>query len=386
MPSASSSSSRHPSGPVAVDRPRARVVRHQYVGLPLRRRPAPRPRGQVSTTTLARDADPDHRRGGDARPGRVRGRGGAGHDVRGAAAGRARHHRLARAVRRRRVATAPGRGRQLRGLDRRRRRRDARTTRRSRSTAPAPATSRAAAAAAGAWTSTCRATTCSTVQARPRTSSPTRSGRCPAYGRSKLAGERAVAAAAPESHTIVRSSWLFGERRAVLPEDDPAARRRARSSCASSTTRSAARRSPATSRRRCVRLCRAADAGGRARRRRRRSARGTSSRGRSSRRPVSTVDVLPGRDGRSGAPRAAPRLQRLRTERGDRCRDLPDWHDGLAAFMRRRVVASDEAARLRRRRVHRLDVRAPAAGRARRRGHRARQADLRGAAGEPRTT
>jgi dTDP-4-dehydrorhamnose reductase len=30
------------------------------------------------------------------------------------------------------------------------------------------------------------------------------------YGRSKLGGERAVAEAAPESHTIVRSSWLFG--------------------------------------------------------------------------------------------------------------------------------------------------------------------------------
>ena len=31
-----------------------------------------------------------------------------------------------------------------------------------------------------------------------------------AYGRSKLAGEQAVAAAAPEQSTIVRSSWLFG--------------------------------------------------------------------------------------------------------------------------------------------------------------------------------
>jgi dTDP-4-dehydrorhamnose reductase len=32
-----------------------------------------------------------------------------------------------------------------------------------------------------------------------------------AYGRSKLAGELAVARAAPEAHAIVRSSWLFGE-------------------------------------------------------------------------------------------------------------------------------------------------------------------------------
>jgi dTDP-4-dehydrorhamnose reductase len=32
-----------------------------------------------------------------------------------------------------------------------------------------------------------------------------------AYGRSKLAGELAVAHAAPDGHAIVRSSWLFGE-------------------------------------------------------------------------------------------------------------------------------------------------------------------------------
>jgi dTDP-4-dehydrorhamnose reductase len=31
-----------------------------------------------------------------------------------------------------------------------------------------------------------------------------------AYGRSKLEGERAVAQAAPDAHTIIRSSWLFG--------------------------------------------------------------------------------------------------------------------------------------------------------------------------------
>lgn len=38
-----------------------------------------------------------------------------------------------------------------------------------------------------------------------------------AYGRSKLAGERAVAQAAPSDHTIVRSSWLFGAHGRCFP-------------------------------------------------------------------------------------------------------------------------------------------------------------------------
>ena len=38
-----------------------------------------------------------------------------------------------------------------------------------------------------------------------------------AYGRSKLEGERAVAAAAPDRHTIVRSSWLFGAHGRCFP-------------------------------------------------------------------------------------------------------------------------------------------------------------------------
>ncbi len=38
------------------------------------------------------------------------------------------------------------------------------------------------------------------------------------YGRSKLVGERAVAGSAPERHTIVRSSWLFGSAGAAFPQ------------------------------------------------------------------------------------------------------------------------------------------------------------------------
>jgi len=38
------------------------------------------------------------------------------------------------------------------------------------------------------------------------------------YGRSKLKGELAVAAQAPESHTIVRSSWLFGVAGKCFPD------------------------------------------------------------------------------------------------------------------------------------------------------------------------
>jgi dTDP-4-dehydrorhamnose reductase len=39
-----------------------------------------------------------------------------------------------------------------------------------------------------------------------------------AYGSSKLAGEKAVAAAARNSHTIVRSSWLFGPAGSCFPK------------------------------------------------------------------------------------------------------------------------------------------------------------------------
>ena len=38
------------------------------------------------------------------------------------------------------------------------------------------------------------------------------------YGRSKLAGERELAAASPERHTIVRTSWLFGVTGSSFPK------------------------------------------------------------------------------------------------------------------------------------------------------------------------
>ena len=108
-----------------------------------------------------------------------------------------------------------------------------------------------------------------------------------AYGRSKQAGETSVAVANPR-HFIVRSSWLFGTRRQELRRDDAAARRRA--------ARGAGRLRPgrppdlhAAPRR----GARAADRGRRVRhpprRRPRGSARGSSSRRRSSTRPGSSA-------------------------------------------------------------------------------------------------
>ncbi len=104
-----------------------------------------------------------------------------------------------------------------------------------------------AAASVARGPSTSPATTCSTgPSAAPYLESdPT--GPLSAYGRSKLAGELAVATPAPEAHTIVRSSWLFGAGGPCFPEDDAAARRPSATSSTSSTTRSAARRSPVTS-------------------------------------------------------------------------------------------------------------------------------------------
>ncbi len=75
----------------------------------------------------------------------------------------------------------------------------------------------ASAARAGAWT--IHVSTDFVFDGAKRTpyleSDPT--GPLSEYGRSKLAGEQAVAAAAPEAHTIVRTAWLFGAHGGCFP-------------------------------------------------------------------------------------------------------------------------------------------------------------------------
>ena len=92
------------------------------------------------------------------------------------------------------------------------------------------------------------------------------------------------------------------------------------------------------------------------------------------------VRLAPGRTADLGRP--APRRVVRAPLRAPRRALLPPWQDGLAAYLELQG-APREAARLRRGRLHRLELRPPARRRARRRRHRARQAHLRRARGEP---
>jgi dTDP-4-dehydrorhamnose reductase len=68
----------------------------------------------------------------------------------------------------------------------------------------------AAAAAAGAWTIHVSSDYVFDGRKREPYLESDAVGPLSAYGRTKLAGERAVAEAAPDRHTVVRSAWLFG--------------------------------------------------------------------------------------------------------------------------------------------------------------------------------
>ena len=67
-----------------------------------------------------------------------------------------------------------------------------------------------AAAAAGAWTVHVSSDYVFDGRKREPYLESDAVGPLSAYGRTKLAGEEAVAVAAPDSHTTVRSAWLFG--------------------------------------------------------------------------------------------------------------------------------------------------------------------------------
>ena len=92
------------------------------------------------------------------------------------------------------------------------RRRARRQRRRARATWPGPRTP------AAPGRSTSPATTCSTDSSSRPTSSRTRWGRSRPTAAPSSQGELEVAQAAPASHTIVRSSWLFGAGGSCFPK------------------------------------------------------------------------------------------------------------------------------------------------------------------------
>jgi dTDP-4-dehydrorhamnose reductase len=160
-----------------------------------------------------------------------------------------------------------------------------------------------------------------------------------AYGRSKLSGERAVADAAPRSHTIVRSSWLFGASGPCFP---------------ATIMRLAAERdelsvvddqvgSPTFTGHLAGALLdlagRAPRAGGIVHV----AAAGQCSWFEFAREIVSRAglecDVTPGTTAELGRPAPRPAFSVLGSERGSHAPRLPDWREGLAEYMSLAVTA-----------------------------------------------
>ena len=280
--------------------------------------------------------------------------------------------------------------RQLRRLDRRRRRRDPARRRRAPSTPTAPATSRARRPRSGAplvHVSTDYVFDGDAPLRRRRraarpTSSPIRPGPRSVYGETKLEGERAgarrLAAPRGRAHRVA-----VRRRRAQLRRHDAAASPASATPCRSSTDQVGCptwtgHLAPALLgllEREVAGLVHLAGAG------------------HVSWNGFAARDLPPGRgrlprragDQRAdGAPGAAPGLVGARVRARRRAADAavagrPGGVSGGARWDDARM----KTARLRRRRLHRLDLRAPAPARARRRGDGARQAHLRRSRGEP---
>ena len=200
----------HRAMPAPKTRPRKPSLTLQKHYAPAAKRfAAPRQCDNVPTS-LGRDADPDHRGGRDARSRHAAGRVQDGHETSGADARTARHDRSRGRVRGGQrwggadvvincaawtnVDGAESRSQARLGGQRRRgwqRGGDG--------------------GCGGRLGRPClHVTTCSTAASRPPYIESDPVDPVSAYGRSKLDGERAVAAAAPGGHTIVRTAWLFG--------------------------------------------------------------------------------------------------------------------------------------------------------------------------------
>jgi dTDP-4-dehydrorhamnose reductase len=158
------------------------------------------------------------------------------------------------------------------------------------------------------------------------------------YGASKLAGERAVAASAPVSHTTVRSSWLFGaggacfpaamlrlagERDSLAVVDDQVGCPTFTGHLASALVDLAATPQPPLG---VVHV----------------AAEGECSWYEFAieifARTGSAVSVSPIDTASFGRPAPRPAYSVMRTERGDRIPRLPDWRVGLDAYLESRVT------------------------------------------------
>jgi dTDP-4-dehydrorhamnose reductase len=159
-----------------------------------------------------------------------------------------------------------------------------------------------------------------------------------AYGRSKLVGERAVAEVAPQTHTIVRSSWLFGAGGPCFPatilrlagERDELSVVDDQVGCPTFTGHLAAALLE-LSERRPAGLLHVAGAG---------HCTWYELALEIVRRSGLACELSPGRTADLGRPAPRPAYSVLGTQRAADAPALPDWHEGLAEFMTSVVPSS----------------------------------------------